>query len=171
MQRAPIRSLAQELKAPHGGTTEPESRRSQMLPLRPNTTRTELNKYIWKSTLTVMLVNTFFSTQTIFSSFPVPFIYPLPLKPCSDLHPRSSERMPLSCMCVCGCWVTSNSCDPMDYSPPSSSVHGVSQARILAISFSRGSSQLRNQTCVFCVGRWIPYCPATRKPLGWVAAP
>ena len=37
--------------------------------------------------------------------------------------------------------VVSNSCDAMDYSPPGSSVHGVSQARILeclAISFSRG---------------------------------
>jgi len=36
-------------------------------------------------------------------------------------------------------------CDPMDYSLPSSSVHGISQARILervAISSSRGSSQL-----------------------------
>ena len=34
-------------------------------------------------------------------------------------------------------------CDPMDCSPPGSSVHGISQARILkwvAISFSRGSS-------------------------------
>ena len=35
-------------------------------------------------------------------------------------------------------------CDPMDCSPPGSSVHGVPQARILewiAIVFSRGSSQ------------------------------
>ena len=35
-------------------------------------------------------------------------------------------------------------CDPMDCSPPGSSVHGILQARILewvAISFSRGSSQ------------------------------
>ena len=34
-------------------------------------------------------------------------------------------------------------CNPVDYSPPDSSVHGISQARILewvAISFSRGSS-------------------------------
>ena len=34
-------------------------------------------------------------------------------------------------------------CDPMDYSPPGSSIHGILQARILewvAISFSRGSS-------------------------------
>ena len=35
-------------------------------------------------------------------------------------------------------------CDPMDWSLPGSSVHGISQARILervAIPFSRGSSQ------------------------------
>ena len=34
-------------------------------------------------------------------------------------------------------------CDPVDYSPPGSSVHGILQARILewvTISFSRGSS-------------------------------
>ena len=39
----------------------------------------------------------------------------------------------------------------MDCSPPGSSVHGISQARILeriAIPFSRGSSQPRNQTQV-----------------------
>ena len=41
-------------------------------------------------------------------------------------------------------------CNPMDCSPPGSSVHGVFQARILewvAISSSRGSSQPRDQTC------------------------
>ena len=35
-------------------------------------------------------------------------------------------------------------CDPMDCSPPGSSIHGILQARILewvAISFSKGSSQ------------------------------
>ena len=39
----------------------------------------------------------------------------------------------------------------MDYSPPGSSVHGILQARIpewVAMPFSRGSSQLRNQTWV-----------------------
>ena len=38
-------------------------------------------------------------------------------------------------------------CNPMDYSPPGSSVHGILQARILewvAISFSRGSSEPRS---------------------------
>ena len=37
--------------------------------------------------------------------------------------------------------------DPMDCSPPGSSVHGILQARILewvAISISRGSSKLRD---------------------------
>ena len=51
-------------------------------------------------------------------------------------------------------------CDPVDYSPPGSSVHGISQARILewvTISLSRGSSQPRDWTLVSCIGRWIPY--------------
>ena len=42
-------------------------------------------------------------------------------------------------------------CDPMDWSPPGSTVHGISQARILewvAIPFSRGSSRPRDQTQV-----------------------
>ena len=55
--------------------------------------------------------------------------------------------------------IVSNSCDPMDYSLPGSSVHGVLQARILvwvAIPFSRGSSQPRNQTQVSCIaGRFF----------------
>ena len=48
----------------------------------------------------------------------------------------------------------SNSCDPVDWSTPGSSVHGIFQARILewiAISFSRGSSRPRNQTQVSCI--------------------
>ena len=54
-------------------------------------------------------------------------------------------------------------CDAVFCSPPVSSVHGISQARILewvAISFSRGSSQPRNWTCVSCVScicRWSLY--------------
>ena len=71
------------------------------------------------------------------------------------------------CVCVCArararaCSVAQsclNLCDPMDCSPPDSSVHGISQGRILewvAISASRGSSQSRNQTQVFCIGRWV----------------
>ena len=50
-------------------------------------------------------------------------------------------------------------CDPMDYSLPGSSIHGILQARILewvAISFSRGYSQPRNWTRVSCIaGRFF----------------
>ena len=47
-------------------------------------------------------------------------------------------------------------CDPMDCSPPGSSLHGILLllARVLewvAISFSRGSSQPRDQTRVSCI--------------------
>ena len=47
-------------------------------------------------------------------------------------------------------------CNPMDCSQPGSSVYGISQAKILewvAISFSMGSFQLKNLTCVSCIGR------------------
>ena len=57
-------------------------------------------------------------------------------------------------------------CNPMDCSPLSSSVHGILQARILewvAISYSRGSSWLRDQTCISYIGRQILYCSATRE--------
>ena len=54
-------------------------------------------------------------------------------------------------------------CNHTDRNPPGSSVHGIFQARILeqeATSFSRGSSQPRNQTHVSyisCIGRQILY--------------
>ena len=57
-------------------------------------------------------------------------------------------------------------CISMGCSPPGSSVHRISLARILewvAISFSRGSSRPRDQTCVSCIGRWILYCRITRE--------
>ena len=50
-------------------------------------------------------------------------------------------------------------CNPMDCRPPGSSVHGILQARILewvAIPFSRGSFQPRDQTWVSCTaGRFF----------------
>ena len=59
-------------------------------------------------------------------------------------------------------------CNPMYYSPPGYSDHGIFQERILewgTISYSRGSSQPRDQTCVSCIDRWILYNCATREPL------
>ena len=50
-------------------------------------------------------------------------------------------------------------CDPMDCRPPSSSVHGILQARILewvAIAFFKGSSQPKDQTWVsYIAGRFF----------------
>ena len=58
-------------------------------------------------------------------------------------------------------WVVSDSFEtPWTCNPPGSSVHGISQARILervAISFSRGSSRPRDRGCISCIDRWILY--------------
>ena len=59
-------------------------------------------------------------------------------------------------------------CDPMDCRSPGSSVHGILQARILewvAISFSRGSSQPRDRTQVFCIAGRFFIDSASRKAL------
>ena len=70
-------------------------------------------------------------------------------------------------MCVCVRVKSLQSCltlsDPMDSSPPGSSVHGILQARILewvAMTSSRGSSQPRDRTLVsyiLCIGRQVLY--------------
>ena len=56
--------------------------------------------------------------------------------------------------------------DPMDCSPPGSSVHGTLQARMeswVAISFSRGPSPSRDQTPVFCIADGFFTDQATRE--------
>ena len=72
---------------------------------------------------------------------------------------------PCRAACICIVRVRAQSlqscptlCNPMDYSPPGSSVHGILQARILGwatMPFSRGSSQPRDRTLGSCIGRWI----------------
>ena len=75
-------------------------------------------------------------------------------------------------MCLLLCLVTKSCptlCNPIDYSPPGSSVHGISKARILewvAISLSRGSSQSRDQSSIpyiSCIVRWILNCWTIRE--------
>ena len=62
-----------------------------------------------------------------------------------------------------------NLCDPVDYSSPGSSVHGILQARILecvALASSRGSSQPRDQThisYVSSIGRRV-FCLPLMPP-------
>ena len=66
------------------------------------------------------------------------------------------------CLVAKSCWTL---CNPTDYSPPDSSVCGISQARILewvAMTSSRGFSWSRHRTLLSCVrGRFF-----TAEPLG-----
>ena len=60
----------------------------------------------------------------------------------------------------------SDSLQPMDYSPPVSSVHEILQARILewvATCFSRGSSPPRDRTQVSCIAGGFFTIRATRE--------
>ena len=79
------------------------------------------------------------------------------------IHLTSSPSCPQSYLTLC---------NPMNYT-----VHGILQDRILewvAISFSRGSSQPRNQTQVSCICRQILYQlshQGSPRILEWVAYP
>ena len=85
-------------------------------------------------------------------------------------------QQPSPSSCVRACSVTQlcpTVCNPMDYSLPDSSIHGIFQARILewvTISYSRGSSQHMDQTQVSCVSyidRWILYHSTTWETLSF----
>ena len=64
---------------------------------------------------------------------------------------------PSQCCCCLVARSCLTLCKPMDHSPPGFSVHEIS------ISYSRGSSQPRDQTCISCIGSQIFYCWPTRK--------
>ena len=97
--------------------------------------------------------------------------------------PMGFARQDVSCgksgLCIDGggglvTWLCPTLCDPVDCSPPGSSVYGILQARILewvAISFSRASSWFRDWTQVSCLagGFFTPEPP--RKPYALVDAP
>ena len=58
-------------------------------------------------------------------------------------------------------------CNPLDCSPPDSSVHGIFQARILkwaAISYSSGSPWPMDQTCVSCISCMGNHCTTQEAP-------
>ena len=73
--------------------------------------------------------------------------------------------------CVLSLQLCPTLCDPMNCSPPGSSVYGISQARIsewFAISFSSGSSQPMNQTWVswvFFIGNEFFTTEPSGKPI------
>ena len=94
---------------------------------------------------------------------------------CSDSKSCASWRkqgVQSGYVCVCVCvWVTQSCptlCDPMDHSPPGSSVLGILQARILewvAMSFSRGSSQPRDWSWASHIAGRLFTIWATREAL------
>ena len=76
----------------------------------------------------------------------------------SQWTPLLASRVFLVCLAACVHAKSLQLCptpyDPMDCSLPGSSVHGIHQARILqrvAMPSSRGSSPLRDRTCVSCL--------------------
>ena len=101
--------------------------------------------------------------RTHFILRPFFFFFRFPLFPSSKYHFGFSHFLRTSKVTIFGnevvyvCSVTQlcvSLCDPMDCSPPGSSVRGIFQARILEwvdISFSRGSSWPRDRTHVSCV--------------------
>ena len=83
------------------------------------------------------------------------------------------------CVCVCVWWefwevkvLVAQSCltlcDPLDCSPPGSSVPRILQAKILewlVIPFSKGSSQPRDQTQVSFAAKSLQSCPTMCDPI------
>ena len=98
---------------------------------------------------------------------------------CVCVHVCTQNICVFCIVCVCA-QLYLTLCDPMDCSPLGSSVHGISQARILewvAISSSRGSSRPKNWTRISCsAGRFFttepPEKPACQDSpwlsSGWV---
>ena len=84
-------------------------------------------------------------------------------EPPSDFTASSSGEIGGRCACMPNRFSRVRLCDPMNCSPPDSSVHGILQARILewvAMPSSRGSSQPGNLTrisYVSCIGRPVLY--------------
>ena len=72
------------------------------------------------------------------------------------------------CLCMLVIWSCSTVLNPIDCSLPGSFVCGIFQARILewpAISFTRGSSQPRDQTQVSCIAGRLFTIWATREAM------
>ena len=90
--------------------------------------------------------------------------FPTPPCPLLDSHCVAHAFIKDSRFMVCCC------CSLVAQSCPASSVHGISQARLLewvAISFTKGSSRPRDRTQVFCIGRWVLYPLSHQGSASW----
>ena len=86
------------------------------------------------------------------------------------MHKQKPSSMPQFGVCVCVSVTQSclTLCDPIDCSPPGSSVHGILQARTVewaVFSYSRGSFQTRDWTQVSCTESRLFTIWATRADL------
>ena len=73
---------------------------------------------------------------------------------CHAVYPCCLSLLWAFLACVLSRFSCVRLCNPMDCSPPGSSIHGILQARILewvAMPSSRGFSQPRDRTLVFCI--------------------
>ena len=89
---------------------------------------------------------------------------------CAPPHTQLVFKLPMGvCSVAKSCPAL---CDPMDCSPPGSSVHGVSQARIpetVAISSSMGSFRPRDRGCHFLLQGVFPTQGSNRPLQHWWA--
>ena len=91
------------------------------------------------------------------SSFPTTYIYILIFSyfQWKNINCYIQNIFQYACVCTQSLQLCPTFCDPMDWSLPGPSVHGISQQEywsgLPVISFSRGSSQPRDWTHVSCV--------------------
>ena len=91
--------------------------------------------------------------RTVVSGSPE-YIWEASSQPLGSTQPPKRESVPRGVLCVSPSASRVWLCNPVDYSPPGSSVHAISQVRILewvVTPFSRGSSWPRDQTHISCV--------------------
>ena len=72
--------------------------------------------------------------------------------------------------CCCCCFIAKSGpaffCDPMEYSPPGSSIHGISPAKNTGVGCHfplQGIFTTQRSNHISCIGRWILYCWTTRE--------
>ena len=116
--------------------------------------------YLMKPTLTTVFITAMPCSSAFLLCLPLPSILlSIYIYLWIDVHIHNSF-----CCCCSGGKSCPTLCNPVDCSPPGSSVYGISQARILewvAMPFSRGFSWPRDQTRVSCLpGRFF-----TTEPL------
>ena len=96
-------------------------------------------------------------TNVQWSSHPI-FIVGIKSETVTGVYAQSLSPVLLFCYCCLVMKLCPTPCNPMDGSPPGSSVHGILQARILewiAMPSSMGPFPPRDRTHVSCIGNRI----------------